>query len=61
MRTIKKLRKESGLSRKAFAEKIYATPEELKDWERGRRNTPEWCLYMATEYVKGVKAKKKTK
>ncbi len=49
---IKKLREESGMSRKEFA-KVYGMPvRTLEEWEVGRRNPPEYVVRMLAYIVR---------
>ena len=46
------LRKESGLKRKAFAEKFDIPYRTLQDWELGNRKMPEYLLRLMAYRVR---------
>lgn len=50
--SIKELRKITGLSQSEFASKYHLSVQQVQTWEQGRRNIPEYCLYMLNRLVK---------
>lgn len=44
------LREEKGLSRQGFAETFRVLPQQVYDWETGRRPIPRKLLYALSEF-----------
>ena len=65
MKTIKELRKWTGLSLHKFAATYHLSEKTLERWEYGRTDTPEHILYMLNrlveiDYGNGSKSKTST-
>ena len=45
------LRKETGLSRKAFADHFDIPYRTITDWERGERTMPDYVLRLIAYYI----------
>lgn len=46
MKTIKEIRKQTGLNQSQFAEKFHLKLRTVRAWEQGQRNTPDYVMYM---------------
>ena len=52
MLSIRELRELTGLSQDKFAKKYHLSPNTLRNWEQGKRPTPEWYLWILNEFMK---------
>lgn len=52
---IKELRKETGLNRKSFCEKLGIPYRTVTEWERGTRNAPDYVLRLLEYYIRTEK------
>ena len=50
--SIKELRQITRLSQSKFASKYHLSVQQVQTWEQGRRNIPEYCLYMLNRLVR---------
>ncbi len=48
---IKKLREQTGLSRKDFCEKYEIPYRTMTDWELGKRTAPDYVMRLLTYYI----------
>lgn len=46
------LRKETGMTRKAFSEYMEIPLRNLEEWEAGRRKMPDYLLRLLAYYIK---------
>lgn len=44
--TVKELRNKTGLNQRLFAQKFHITLCTLQSWEQGRRNAPDYVMFM---------------
>ena len=51
MKSIRELRKRTGLSQSKFAEKYKLSTKQVQSWEQGQRNVPESTLYLLNRCV----------
>ena len=49
--SILELRKQTGLSQSQFAKKFHLSIRAVQSWEQGKRNTPEYVLYMVQKIL----------
>ncbi|MBR3244949.1 MAG: helix-turn-helix domain-containing protein [Parasporobacterium sp.] len=59
--TIKELRKQTGLTQKAFAEHLGIPLRTIEDWEAGRRTPPEYIPRLIAYQLKYEELEKKMK
>ncbi len=52
MNEIRKLREQTGMSRKEFAEHLGIPPRTIEDWEAGRRNPPDYIPRLISYQLK---------
>ena len=57
--TIKELRKQTGLTQKAFAEHLGIPLRTIEDWEAGRRTPPEYIPRLIAYQLKYEDLEKK--
>lgn len=51
MKTIKELRKESGLSQKKFADYVRIPFRNIQNWEQGYRKPPDYVVDMVNRII----------
>lgn len=49
--SILELRKQTSLSQSQFAKKFHLSIRAVQSWEQGKRNTPEYVLYMVQKIL----------
>ena len=59
MQTLKQLRKQSGLTRKAFADMLNITLNVLDNYDKGRTNPPASVSIRAVAVCEGMKVLKR--
>lgn len=52
-----KLRRETGMTRKAFSEYMDIPLRNLEEWEAGRRKMPDYLLRLLAYYIKMEKVR----
>lgn len=55
---IKKLREETGMNKKEFADHVGIPLRTIEDWEAGRRNPPEYIPRLIEYQIKFEKLEK---
>jgi len=55
---IKKLRKQTGMTRKEFCEYFDIPYRTVTEWERGNRNAPDYVLRLLAYYIRMEKMMK---
>ena len=58
--TIKKIREETGMSRKEFCEYFHIPYRTMTEWERNTRHAPDYVIRLLSYYIKMNMLKEKS-